>query len=331
VRFDGSTWTPLGDLELDGRSLAKYDGTVYVAGQRMSLSAPRSGGVYRWSNGRWELVGLADADNDFPRVSALVLFRGRLIAGGLFTSIGGVPARGIAAWNGSAWEAMDAGLVDSDVYALCECGGTLYAGGFVSGAGVVMWDGSRWVPLAAPDMRVQPYCLACDRGRVYAGGFVSSPTEGERGLARWDGSRWSLLGSGVNDAVRALLVHDDVLDVGGRFTIAGGHNSSGIARWDLGSERAEAQLASGAGWPNPFTVDTRIAYALTVRGRVRVDVYDVRGRRTASLEVGDQNEGAHSVSWNGRGDDGRVVPPGVYFVRVSLPGRVEQRRVVRLK
>ncbi len=50
---------------------------------------------------------------------------------------------------------------------------------------------------------------------------------------------------------------------------------------------------------------------------VTIAVFDLAGRQVAGWK-GDRGNGAHSWPWNGRGGDGRPLPPGNYIVRVSV-------------
>jgi hypothetical protein len=78
--------------------------------------------------------------------------------------------------------------------------------------------------------------------------------------------------------------------------------------------------------PNPFVGSTGIAFALARPGRVSVAVYDVSGRRVATLAEGEHDAGSFSVSWDGRDDSGREVAAGAYFVRmVGADSRFERK------
>lgn len=70
-------------------------------------------------------------------------------------------------------------------------------------------------------------------------------------------------------------------------------------------------------YPNPFARTTTIEYALPERQEVRLEVYDVLGRRVALLAEGEQAAGFHQVRWGGRGADGRQLASGVYLVRLT--------------
>jgi flagellar hook assembly protein FlgD len=80
--------------------------------------------------------------------------------------------------------------------------------------------------------------------------------------------------------------------------------------------------------PNPFTDETRVAYSLPERGRVRLAVYDVAGREVAVLANGVQDAGHHNQSWDGRASHGARLTAGVYFARLEFGGRVEARKMV---
>ncbi len=67
--------------------------------------------------------------------------------------------------------------------------------------------------------------------------------------------------------------------------------------------------------PNPFNPSTSVRFVLAEPGRVRIAVYDVRGRELAVLLDEDRPAGAGDVSWQGRDKGGREVGAGVYFVR----------------
>ena len=51
---------------------------------------------------------------------------------------------------------------------------------------------------------------------------------------------------------------------------------------------------------------------------VDVTVFDLAGRRVRRLFSGEEIIGSHSWSWNGRGDSGDLLPPGIYVVAVTV-------------
>ena len=85
--------------------------------------------------------------------------------------------------------------------------------------------------------------------------------------------------------------------------------------------------------PNPFNPTTTIRYDVAEAGPVSLVVYDVAGKRVATLvnEVRSPVEGGHRVTWNGRNDRGATVPSGVYFYRLVTSGYTETRKMVLMK
>jgi len=91
----------------------------------------------------------------------------------------------------------------------------------------------------------------------------------------------------------------------------------------------EFQLAQN--YPNPFNANTTISYSLEKSSEVELTVYDLAGRRVASLYNGAQNTGNYQVVWNGINDDGVVVSSGIYFYRLTVGGQSFSRQMMLLK
>ena len=75
--------------------------------------------------------------------------------------------------------------------------------------------------------------------------------------------------------------------------------------------------------PNPFNPQTRIDFVLDRRGHVEIAVFDLAGRRIATLHQGELGIGEHHVTWNGRTDTGAPAPSGQYrYVLKTATGQV---------
>lgn len=72
--------------------------------------------------------------------------------------------------------------------------------------------------------------------------------------------------------------------------------------------------------PNPFNPNTVVTFELTTAADVRIEVFDVSGRRVAVPASGRFGAGPQRVAWNGLDEARRPVPSGVYFVRISGGG-----------
>ncbi len=93
----------------------------------------------------------------------------------------------------------------------------------------------------------------------------------------------------------------------------------------------DAPLVLAQNAPNPFNPSTTIRFAVGAAGHVRLAVYDLHGRRVASLIDGPVAAGAHLAVWRGQDEHGSVVASGVYLYRLEAAGHVETRAMVLLK
>jgi YVTN family beta-propeller protein len=69
--------------------------------------------------------------------------------------------------------------------------------------------------------------------------------------------------------------------------------------------------------PNPFGPRTAVSYFLPEPRTVELAVYDVSGRKVATLESGHRGAGEHTVRWDGANSRGRPAATGIYFVRLT--------------
>ncbi len=253
AHWNGTQWAPFG-----GGSAAyvlaytTYAGRVVAGGsfQQPTLGLGTANNVAGWSGGALSAFGTGMNS----AVYALEAFKypgingsNELIAGGLFTTAGGVSALRIARWNERpnvafpppAWEAMGAGF-NFNVYAIERMGGTTYAGGnfTLSGATnvgrIARWNETSdvWENLSAlGGMNGDVYALKEFNGSLYAGGtFTSAGGSATGGLARWTGTSWAQVGGYFNGWVFALEVYDGSLIIGGQFP--GLPEGTNIARYD---------------------------------------------------------------------------------------------------
>ncbi len=92
--------------------------------------------------------------------------------------------------------------------------------------------------------------------------------------------------------------------------------------------RADLAFALERPQPNPTSGPARLTFALPEYSDADVSVFDIAGKRVATLAHGPFPAGRHSVTWNSSDRDGRRVANGIYFVRLSGGGRVAATRVI---
>ncbi|HPN41056.1 MAG TPA: T9SS type A sorting domain-containing protein [Candidatus Cloacimonadota bacterium] len=83
--------------------------------------------------------------------------------------------------------------------------------------------------------------------------------------------------------------------------------------------------------PNPFNPSTLVPYSLPESGPATIKVYDLRGRKVATLLDEYVTAGKHSVIWNGKDSAGTDVASGVYIMRLEAGEKQHTRKVTLMK
>lgn len=82
--------------------------------------------------------------------------------------------------------------------------------------------------------------------------------------------------------------------------------------------------------PNPFWIATHVQYELSSDEAVLVRIVDTRGRDVRTVERSTRGAGQHTVVWDGRDDQGKLMPGGVYFLEFRSGASRELRKLVFL-
>ena len=178
-------------------------------------------------------------------------------------------------------------------------------------------------------------------GAIYTTGFVAFDIQDRDfitlkytadGSLEWD-QRWDG-GLQVND-----WPHDLAVSPSGKVAVFGQgyfgaprytdavtilYEPSGVAPVIPGSPAADQSVRALL---NPFSASTRIRYSVGQSTDYKLSVFDIRGRRVATLSDGFAAEGSHEIGWSGRDDTGRALPSGVYLVALETRLGVTTQRV----
>ncbi|MBX7047422.1 MAG: T9SS type A sorting domain-containing protein, partial [Ignavibacteria bacterium] len=79
-------------------------------------------------------------------------------------------------------------------------------------------------------------------------------------------------------------------------------------------------------YPNPFNPSCRINYQIPAKGFVELNVYDIVGKKVASLVNGNQEAGTHLAEF-----DGSALASGVYFYKLNFGTFSETKKMLLLK
>ncbi len=200
ARWDGSAWHPLGS-GMGGTypyvyALAEHSGWLFAGGMFTSAGGTAGPRIARWSGSAWQSVGggVFSPQTTFVSVDALAVYNARLIAGGVFERAGAFVVNGIAAWNGSVWQALESGVGPSygsstvppaRVFALAPFRSELIVGGdFVTAGSQPALRWGRWSDTGAPWIARQPGAQTVAGGGT-AAFSVAAPSGYEGLLYQW--------------------------------------------------------------------------------------------------------------------------------------------------
>jgi len=84
-------------------------------------------------------------------------------------------------------------------------------------------------------------------------------------------------------------------------------------------------------YPNPFNPETNIYFELPSRSMVNLEIYDVLGRKIATLIEKEMNAGGYTIRWDGKDASGNAVSSGIYFYRLVTESGERQAKMTLLK
>lgn len=330
-------------------------GLVYVGGDFTEAGDQSARGIATWDGEVWqELGGGVDGfgciDSSLDDVYAIdISVTGAVYVGGNFEEAGGVAVPGIARWTGSEWDAIGSweyfnfcpvtvavAVVDEEVYV---------GGSFIENPGqpalhIAKWTGTAWEPLGEGVQGGNRLVHAIGAGNsgVFVGGrFLEAGNKTVNRIAKWTGDQWEALGSGIASpgSVHAIGIHGSDVYVGGEgITEAGDQPSFGIALWQNVQSSPVERLPEDytlsvdfdTSYPNPFKEKTTIVFSIPsgLHAAVKLEVFNVLGRRTATLIDAVLAPGEHRVRWTAGG-----LPGGVYMLRLQVGQSVRTRTIIK--
>jgi hypothetical protein len=83
--------------------------------------------------------------------------------------------------------------------------------------------------------------------------------------------------------------------------------------------------------PNPCMGSVELKYSITKSSAVRVDIYNIIGRKLTTLENEQKEAGNYIVTWNGIDQYGSETPGGVYLIHLSTDNHTVTGKVTVLR
>ena len=168
-----------------------------------------------------------------------------------------------------------------------------------------------------------PKQLDNPRTLVFAVVFPNDPARGSEVALRELGELRCIAGRNAGDpavTAQGILRDGSRIDVPVSYVRSASHERA-VSSGPLGLLLA----------PNPTPGSMEVRYRVGAGSQVEVAVFDLRGRKIRNLFSGVQEPGERSLRWDGRDDLQRLVPVGVYLLKVQMGSRANTQRFVLMR
>ena len=129
----------------------------------------------------------------------------------------------------------------------------------------------------------------------------------------------------------------------GSYTVNAGYKKPS-REWDTGSvdlTLSNVSLVTSAAipqklelynnHPNPFNNETLIRFSLPKHQFVELHIYNINGQLVRDLVSNNLAGGQHSVRWDGKNNEGRIVASGTYLYQLKSSDKKISKRLMLLK
>ena len=83
--------------------------------------------------------------------------------------------------------------------------------------------------------------------------------------------------------------------------------------------------------PNPFFLETNIRYNLPRKSHVTLKIYNIKGRLIRNLIDDTEEPGYKSICWDGKNDQGKDVPNGLYLYKMQAGDYISTKKLIILR
>ncbi|MFC1606591.1 PQQ-binding-like beta-propeller repeat protein [Candidatus Latescibacterota bacterium] len=345
------------------------DGTVYVATIDRDLLAIGSDGSLKWSYWVGELIFSSPSIGSDGTVY-VGAWNNRLYAVNpdgstqwIFTTGAPVDTSPAVGDDGAVYF----GCMDNSVYVVNRDGSprwTFETGGYVDSSPAIGTDGTVY----AGSWDGCLYALRRDGTLLWqfqtGGKIESSPSVGSDGsvyvgsddgciyAVNPDGSeRWHVAtNGGINSS--PAITHDGILYVGSMDSyIYGIDTGCGLASGSWPKFRANSRNTSRKGdkntvsidnrppvtysifatYPNPFNASVSFRYSIEIMCHVDLAIFDILGRKIASLADENRGPGVHETVWNARDNRGMETGTGMYIYRFDAGNTMKYGKIMQIR
>lgn len=300
-KFDGSAWTEFNSanspLPTDAIARVAIDGQDRIWISTMPAGDGSVGRLIRYDGSNWAMMYTCESRFDW--ISSIEIdSSGNVWIGILNSAAVGIDyGGGLRKYDGSSWQSYkmnNSSLPSNSVVDLCLDGRQ------------VLWIGTYGGGLARFDRQ--------NYWKVFESGNSGLPGNNVEFVAIDSlNNKWL----GVQDC--GLAVYRE-----------GGAILTAICVEEARNKASSFRLSQN--YPNPFNPRTTIDFELTSDSPVTLEIFNVVGIKIRTMiRERKSDRGHHSVDWDGRDENGALVPSGVYFYQLRSSGQQTSRKMLMLR
>lgn len=233
--------------------------------------------------------------------------------------------------NGFSWYPRNTGMLSLSVSCLASIlasngGNIIFAGAKSASLFYSVDHGAQWEKIQDPSLRTTPTAIRPFRSKD---GILHLAVGTNKGFLIYQQSDtgWVKVSSELPESYfYSIEVIDSTLFAGiyhnGVWAKTYSKNTTSIPF----NKYRSPKISLNQNYPNPFNSSTIISYDLPLTGNVKLELYDLVGRKILVLIDENQIAGTHAVNF-----DASALPSGIYFYRLNSRGFVVANKLVLVK
>jgi hypothetical protein len=295
INSTAQSWVPLLS-GTDGAVVSLYADSVsnqlYVGGGHFQHAGNiPARGIARWNGSFWDSLS-SGIDTHHPtgspqNVLSITKYNDLIFVAGAFNSVGGLPSRSLAIWDGNNWHASPI-TINSTVVRLTVINNKLIlCGNFtnINGNSNIAYAVYDSLNCQSPNLTIDSNfnngnCVASYSNEIFFGGNFAYSLGYD--FLRWDSNSVMNVGLGLQGGltwINCMATYKNDLYIGGYFTLAGGNPADFIMKWDGNTLTEVGDGLNGQVWSmKVYNDELYLAGAFTQAGNISA---------------------SHLVKWNG--------------------------------
>ena len=100
---------------------------------------------------------------------------------------------------------------------------------------------------------------------------------------------------------------------------------------EINEDIAPISFSLNQNYPNPFNSQTSISYQINKSSHTVLKIYAINGKEVKILVNEFQTRGNHTLTWNGKNNQGGGVSSGIYLCQLIVNDKVTTKKLILAK